>query len=356
MIFKTFDEIILSIYAIAYLLLCIYVYRHFSNTRFYPSLYLSFLFLLCFLAIIFTLIALLLPISSQYIFYSASLIFAILATNIMVIFISTIAEYRLTAWAIADSIICLIYIGYSINNFFSSGFQLTSWANIFTPAFQFYLFITAFIVIIQLRKFLMELRIFAQKKSQIVKFVIMVAIVNIIIILISFSQDLMVLSWISVNGSLIIFGFLYLFNPDVVFIAPSRIFQFNLINGMSGMPIVGLDSKKGARETISLFASFLLQRELAGATIFPVELNLGDKHILIEQRQIGTQLVMAFAIASASLDYFRESLKFTLTLFEKQYGKKYSDDPTDVEAIQKFESQLKKIFAYAYIEEAENSI
>ena len=30
--------------------------------------------------------------------------------------------------------------------------------------------------------------------------------------------------------------------------------------------------------------------------------------------------------------------------------------PTDVEAIQKFESQLKKIFAYAYIEEAENSI
>jgi hypothetical protein len=79
-------------------------------------------------------------------------------------------------------------------------------------------------------------------------------------------------------------------------------------------------------------------------------LNFGDKHVLIEQIQIGEELIMGFAIASASLDYFRISLKFGLDLFKTKFGATYSERPCEVGLVEKFKGNLKKIFDYAYVD------
>jgi hypothetical protein len=350
------DLIILGIYTPGYLLLALLCYRHFKNTHFQPSMYVSALFIVCTVYTAATLISLLLPVDQQYITYNLVLILAVLATDILVIFVSTIGEYKITNWAIAHIVITMVYIGYALRNFTDLDKRISNPTDMFTTDFQIYLLFTATIVMIQLRKFWKLLDNFAKKKSQIVLLLVIVFAINLVVIIISYALQMFNLSGSSINGTLILFGYLYIAKPDFVFFAPSRIYQVNLIHGRSGLPIIALNQKENILTSTPLFASFLLQMEVSGAKFFPVELNFGDKHILIEQRQIGSEIIMGFATASASLKYFRESLKFALELFEKQCGVHFCEDYEVVSNFDGFHDSLKKIFAYAYIEEDKGSV
>jgi hypothetical protein len=235
-----------------------------------------------------------------------------------------------------------IIIGLNIEQFIYHPEYFISEESLLDVDFKIYFIITLSIMIYYVLNYRMEYKKRTHKRN-ILDFGLCIGFMGIISLLfVPFASILIFL--LPLNLAIIIIGFLYIWNPAWLFLSAAKVGQIMFIDADSGLNILHIGAKEFTSE--NLFGSFLLQQEITGSKVFPQELQLGDKTILIEQARIGTRNLLGLLIADKSILTFRQSLKNAMNRFISGYGEKFRTNPNDINEFKPFLNDLNHIFSY----------
>jgi hypothetical protein len=145
--------------------------------------------------------------------------------------------------------------------------------------------------------------------------------------------------------SYILLGAVYVTSPYAMLPPSIRVHQINFFDPDTGIGLLSV----GGDDLMSsaLYGSLCIQQKIAGASVFPVELNLGDKKIILETIRCGSHSITGVVIAESALPVFRASLRYSLIQFKTDHGKAYGADPHNTMVFEQFVPTVAANFGYA---------
>lgn len=138
---------------------------------------------------------------------------------------------------------------------------------------------------------------------------------------------------------------LYLWHPEAFFITPIKIYQIFIIDQKSGLVLFN----KGKEVSVlgqGLYASTLIQQEIAGAKRPATELKFGDRTFLIEHKRYKDRHLFAVILLNQKIVGLRFSLRYALNSFIYRFQPILDSKIDNLEQFATFNSSIDTIFRH----------